>query len=529
MTHDRHPDRENLRKRMLQIQGVSSVERNLKGSIFNALLTFSGWALAFVIVLAPWLYGGTRLRALAFITLLLLLVTGLWFVSALFSRNELCFPKTVAIPVGLLLTLGWWMALNAHFVYDPEYSIFSDAPSLIKALPGSVDRQTSIEMMLRITGLLGVILMVAHLSQSKAWRLRLWWAISIAGVSIITLGLIQKMANAPMIFWETGRAGHYFFATYLYHGNAGAFINLVLPLIIGLTIQAFYKNQKSAMAIMAPVSVVCIAGAFSHASKAGMAISILLLLVLLAWQIIVFVKNRNSFRNKAASVFSFSIVVGAVLLVITAVGWHFAAQRWHLFDVSLQARQFTYDLCNRIIPDAGAFGFGPGTFSIMFDRYALAENPRMQVFYRYAHQDYQQALIEWGWVGALILGILFFGALFIAATRFFASKSRLRSADKILLFSTCLALLGVGLHAAVDFPLQIISLQLLAAVYVGLSWGSLSWQPVKVAGSRIKRRRPGKKNKRTHAESPDVRIDESEIEKFNRRRKEAFQLSMRGS
>jgi hypothetical protein len=38
------------------------------------------------------------------------------------------------------------------------------------------------------------------------------------------------------------------------------------------------------------------------------------------------------------------------------------------------------------------------------------------------------------------------------------------------------ALVGLMLHALVDFPLQVLALQAYAGVYLGLAWGSGRWQ-----------------------------------------------------
>jgi O-antigen ligase len=89
-----------------------------------------------------------------------------------------------------------------------------------------------------------------------------------------------------------------------------------------------------------------------------------------------------------------------------------------------------------------------------------------------AHNDYLQALVEWGWLGTACWGIILGGALLQALSMIWDQAIPLE--NKALGFGGSIALTGVLLHACVDFPLQITSIQLSIALLCGILWGCSS-------------------------------------------------------
>jgi hypothetical protein len=128
------------------------------------------------------------------------------------------------------------------------------------------------------------------------------------------------------------------------------------------------------------------------------------------------------------------------------------------------------------IPAAGAWGFGPGTFEQMFNIHRAQIGSTLEGRWDMAHSDALQTPMDWGWTGAAAWSLLLCSGLIsglINTKNFWRHDS-----DRSVLSVACvLSLIGVMLHALVDFPLQIASLQLYTLLITAILWGNSSRKP----------------------------------------------------
>jgi hypothetical protein len=369
------------------------------------------------------------------------------------------------------------MALNPHYRDAGDYHFVPVRPWM-PWLPGTVDGAVSRQTMVRITCLLGSVCFVCDLCGRREWRRRVWRTIAGTGVSLVLFGLVQGALAQPLFVWAQEDMDVPHFATYYYHGNAGSFINLVLPFVAGLAALTLRKpDNHVARAIWFPGFFICVAGSFVNLSRSATVITAVLCLLLLGWQFTG--KSRNELLPPRGLRLAYALLMaGALGCLVAFSGWQQSAQKWAQMPGQLDTtnkRLIATRVCLRMLPDAGWHGFGPGTFALVFPHYTGDQAKWIPGIWRYAHDDYLQALLEWGWVGSILWGVLLFGAMGLL---FFNWRKRrdLSTADRVLAFVSGLALLGVAAHAVVDFPLQIASLQLYAGVCVGMGWGCSRWE-----------------------------------------------------
>jgi len=340
--------------------------------------------------------------------------------------------------------------------------------------------------------LLCAILFVVDVSQSSRWLLRLWYTIGLAGGTIAFVGLLQKATGAQMIFWQTAPVwgAKTFFATYYYHGNAGAYLNLVWPLTAGLAVRAFTKPSHPGMrALWVSVLILTLAAVLANTSRMAQLIA-LLLLIALCVQLGPALARKVSHGEKNIALAG----VIAILLTLFALGQATHLEqplnRWQSVTkrISSDARWQASRVAIGALRDVGFFGFGPGTFRVVFPSYNNVANKPAPGTWRFLHEDYLQTVLEWGWVGSSVWALLFVGGIAIGIRSYKKSAAHGWAPRRRLLQPFVItALIGVALHGLVDFPFQIASIQLYVATYLGLCWGSSVWQGGGGSGRRSTR------------------------------------------
>jgi hypothetical protein len=456
--------------------------------IAHFFCTASRWIFFAALIYAPWAYGATTSASIQITNWILLAALVLWAGGLFVSGRTPRFPRLLLFLAVALVSVGGWMVFNAKSIYDSDFFVFVPLRNFAPPLAGSVDYAISAAWIMRGVLLLGTILFVANLSQSDRWLLRLWYVIGLVGGSIAILGLLQKATGAQMIFWQPPPPPqlwvHTFFASYYYHGNAGAFLNLLWPLSAGLVIRAFSNRRHPGMrAVCVIVFIVTIAGVLANTSRMAHLVALLLGITICLLFAPAVLRNSSGGQKSIAFAGALAVVL-ALIALARATHLEQPLSRWQLATEEFpgDARWKASRLAVGALPDAGLLGSGPGTFRVVFPSYNVGSANQAPGSWRFLHEDYLQTLMEWGWLGGSLWALLFFGGITVGIRSY--SKHARRDwtpRRRVVQPFVIIALAGVALHAVVDFPFQIESIQLYVATYLGLCWGSMLWDERRVS------------------------------------------------
>ena len=165
-----------------------------------------------------------------------------------------------------------------------------------------------------------------------------------------------------------------------------------------------------------------------------------------------------------------AILVGGLALMVFPVPplfekWRLLPAQWNTAYPRFEAMKACWEICR----DAGAWGFGLGTFASVFPHYSHEMAVSARGVWRHAHCDYLEWFIEWGYLGCLLWSFLPLGALVRVCGRYLQEKSAHRRSEAAC---TGAALVALGLHALADFPVFNPGVQVLAVFWLGNAWSA---------------------------------------------------------
>ena len=251
-------------------------------------------------------------------------------------------------------------------------------------------------------------------------------------------------------------------------------MNIVWPIVAAWLILALRKPRALAEKILWCLALaLCLTGVFANTSRASSLIALLMLMTWAGWTLFKAIRGRLDAFAPAQIVGVTLASATLLLLVVGFGGLDMAWKRWSDVNKQFSAsnpRLLAAQVCVEMLPHAGWFGFGPGTFRTAFPFFNKHTGPETRGVWIYAHEDYLQTLVEWGWMGTAPFAVVIFGGIG-KALRFLArNRRRLSDRDHALALAGVGGMLAVLIHALGDFPFQVPSIQLYAAVFVGLFW-----------------------------------------------------------
>ena len=435
----------------------------------NRLTGISAFFIGVALFYAPLAYGCARPEMLPTLYLLLALAIVTGFLGLLGRGTWPRVPKTALLCFAAVMFQGWWM------MADPVL------PPMVPDNGGLIDTslenlgQLSLEAMLLVTLTLGTFLFLCDTLSNPAWRRFVLMCAAISGVLVSLVGIVLKTSLAePLLtsIWGADAVPTRSFAFYHYYGTAGAFLNLVWPLILVFTRRAFEIREIGLLTrvIWVIASLICGLALLLNASKASLAIGLLVL----PWP---FSTGLRQMHFKKLFLVGMAFV--ALMVLMLAASSHLAhdaafKRMTSSDDVSqsVDGRWQAYRQYLDDVPEAGWFGIGPGLFEVGYPYQNASFRNYDASVRQFAHEDYLQTTLEWGWVGTVWWTLLIAGGLWRAVHAYLQRERFQSRTDRHLVLACILGVLGTLLHALFDFPLQVASIRLFFLVELALCWAA---------------------------------------------------------
>ena len=449
------------------------------------------WLLLALFVWIPIPLGSNRVWAWSLIELAVFGLVAVWLV--LWSTNQVEIPDPLRRAWPVLLVVAAWLAwLALSIVPLPPDWVQSLSPEAARMqhltdalgvqrtrLTLSVDTHASRAFLLKAAAYSGVLFLVLALVSNRKRvqtlaRVLVYAALlqSIYAVIMHTMGMRDEHFGTVIPHADQASG------TYVNRNHFAGYLEMMLAIGIGLLIAGLSDRRadtwkkfvshllewilspKMILRLTLCVLVIALTTTHSRMGNTGFFAS------LLVAGLIGIALSRHATRNTVV------LLVSLVAIDLFIVGSWFGVEKLAkrieqttVQDVQEREEPARYTL--PLIRDYGAFGAGPGTFYVSFQRY---RPERITAFFDWAHNDYAQLAAETGYVGFALMGLIVAMSLGAALL---AQWHRRDPLMRGMSFACMMGVTAILIHSWVDFNLQIPANAVFFTVLLALGWIAL--------------------------------------------------------
>lgn len=297
------------------------------------------------------------------------------------------------------------------------------------------------------------------------------WTLSISSAVLALVSIAQRLDGTDKLLWlikpVIRNPQNFSWGPYAYRTNGAQYFNLVWPITLGFwwalrdrarkTRKGAAKLGNDAHIILLPCTLLMASCPLISTSRGGA----LVMLALVGGTLLILATAQGAAHRVGR------LAAAGLFLGVLALGWFAGGtalrERFStVFEDRLSKRLDLYEAAGRMVADAGPFGTGPESFTGLYSLYRT--NPEDE-WHAFAHNDWLETRITFGWVGLSLVV-----ALLVLLVAHWSTGQGLEAPREFnLLFG--LSLVGLLAHARFDFPFQMFSLLFLFLVLgaVGLA------------------------------------------------------------